>query len=705
MTSNSNRKSRAIANSDDMVFVGLSITPFGIEPMIKEKKKVTYDESNIKVLKGLESVRVRPTMYMGGRGNNMVFQMVKEAVDNAVDEHFAGRNDTILCFFDQKRNEYIIADKGQGIPVGPHPTEKISTLTVVMTQLHAGGKFDDKAYKSSSGVHGIGVSASNALSKEFEVWTFRDGWYYQSFSEGKPCSKVIKQKPSKDILDKVSTKTGTIIRMVPDQTIVAEDADGKKTKGLTSAKLETKQALRWLKNLALLNPGLKIQVTIAGKKTYNFYNKHGLDYIIHRDIKENEWHSLVKKPLVVQAPSLDCSLTWCSHDSTEHFKSYVNCSNTREHGKHVQGLRAALSRALTDVLSHDKPDKPQKKKILKTKEKAKRKAKAKATDWSINDIVVGMIGFINFKMSGAEFSSQTKERLTSKVEKEVEDILYPELLAFFQKHKKLPKQLVQRAQAVSKGREELKKIVQSVSDIKKGQKSQLPTKLLSCPRAKPHERELILVEGESAGGGCRLARNADYQEIYKLKGKCPNAMRTPLPKLIGNETIHDILVAIGIDVNSLDTKADSMDKMKFTTDKLRIGKIFCLADGDSDGGHISVLLLSLIYRLVPDMFTEGRVFVIDCPLYGAFHNNKRYFGPTHEAVAKQLPKGASTVSITRYKGLGELNTSMLRHVGFDHNTRICIKVNPPANQDAHDYFMSIVGSNSSARKKLLGLAE
>jgi DNA gyrase subunit B len=677
--------------------------------MAKEKKNQSYDESNIKVLKGLDVVRKKSSMYMGERGNQMVFQMVKEAVDNAYDEFISDRNDSINVFFDIKNDTYLIADSGNGIPVGKHSTEKISTLTVVMTQLHAGGKFDDKAYKSSSGTFGVGISASNALSKEFDVWTRRDNvWYHQSFSKGIPQTQVSKKKPDKLILEQLGTKTlGTIIRMVPDQTIVSEDAASKekiKEKDLKKAKLEVKPTVAWLRNLALLNPGLKVRVAIADGKTYNFHNKKDIDYVLTRQVRDNEWHTLVKKPLLIKTDTTSLVLNWCSHDSTEHFKSYVNCSNTRDHGKHYQGLRAALSRALSDCLEKPEKEEKVKKKVLKTKDKAKRKAKQKSNDWSISDIVVGMVGFLNYRMSGAEFSSQTKERLTSKVEKDVEDQLYPEILAFFKKNKKLPKQLVQRAQAVSKGREELKKIVQSVSDIKKGQKgSQLPVNLITAPRAKPHEREMWVVEGDSAGGTSKLARNPDYQEIFKLTGKCPNAMRTPLPKLIANERIHDLLVSIGIDVKSLDLKAESIDRMKFTTDKLRIGKLMCLADGDSDGGHITVLILTLIYRLIPDMFTEGRVFVVDCPLYSAFHNNKRYFGDSYDAVSKQLPKGSSNVIITRAKGLGELNPGMLRYIAFDPEHQRLIKVCPPPSADAHDYFMNIVGDNSATRKKLLGL--
>lgn len=679
--------------------------------MTNKEKKKTYDEDNIKVLKGLDVVRRKPTMYMGERGNTMVFQMVKEAIDNAFDEAMADRNDSIYAYFDQKNDTYVIADNGNGIPVGKHKTEKISTLTVVMTQLHAGGKFDDKAYNSSVGTHGVGVSASNALSKEFEVWTCRDNvWYYQAYAKGIPLTEVLKKKPDKDILEALGTKTlGTIIRMVPDQTIVSEDASSKddvkkKEKDLKKAKLDIKPTLSWLRNLALLNPGLKVKVALANGKTYNFHNKKDIDYVLTRQIRDNEWHTLVKKPLVIKTPNTSLVINWCSHDSSEHFKSYVNCSNTRDHGKHYQGLRAALSRALTDCLERPEKEEKKKKKVLKTKDKAKRKSKQKANDWSINDIVVGMVGFLNYRMSGAEFASQTKERLTSKVEKDVEDQLYPEILAFFKKNKKLPKQLVQRAQAVSKGRDELRKIVQSVSDIKKGQKgTQLPFNLITAPRAKPHEREMWICEGDSAGGAARLARNPDYQEIFKLTGKCPNAMRTPLPKLISNERIHDMLVSIGVDVKSLDLKADSIDKMRFTTDKLRVGKIMCLADGDSDGGHITVLILTLIYRLIPDLFKEGRVFVVDCPLYSAFHNNKRYFGDSYEAVQAQLPKGTANVIITRAKGLGELNPGMLRYIAFDPEHQRLIKVCPPQDAEAHEYFMNIVGDNSATRKKLLGL--
>ncbi len=678
-------------------------------PKDKSKKRVrTYDESNIKVVKGLAVVRARPGMYMGDRGDNMVFQMFKEPVDNSMDEALADRNDLIEVYIDTKKNEFIVADNGNGIPVGMNKQEKISTLTVVFTQLHAGGKFDDDAYANSIGTHGVGVAATNALSKQLKVWTKRDGvWYSQEFAKGIPQTKVVKEKPTEPLKFLSGKKYGSIVKFIPDQTIVSEDAK-EKTKDKKRATLDVKRVLPWLKNLAMLNPGLKIIINLPGGKTYKFLNSKGLDQIVINMVGKNEWTPLTRKPLSISTDSVHCVLQWCTHDSTEYFKSYVNCSHTKEHGRHYTGLRNAISKALTDVMKEQDEEKPKKEKKVKVKTKTRtRKPRSTSGAWSISDIVVGMVGFLDYRMHEPEFSSQTKEKLTSKVEDKVEEVLYKELLEYFRKNKALPKQLVKRAQAVSKGREELKKVVQSVTNLKKGVSGKaLPVELYASKRSTPaHKRELYIVEGDSAGGTAKFARDPIYQEVFKLSGKPSNAMRTELPALLANQKIHALLVSLGIDVKSLDTNAETMEMMKFSVDKLRVGKIMLLADGDSDGGHITVLLLSLIWRLIPDMYHQGRVFVVDCPLYSAQYNNKHYYGANFKEVDAQLPKGASRSIITRAKGLGELNADVLQAIAFDVKARTLVKVSPPATPDAHDYFMSIVGDNTSTRKKLLGLKE
>lgn len=652
----------------------------------KKKKSSTYDEDNIQVLKGLEAVRKRPGMYMGERGDPMIYRSLKEIVDNCYDEFSAGRNKLIEVILDSNENVYIVADQAGGVPVGLHKTEKKSTMEVIFTQLHAGGKFDSKAYKTSSGTHGVGAAATNALSKHFQVWSQRDGqWWTQSYEKGVPQYSVKKVKAPKiehagyELQDKIK-KYGTIVRFEPDQSIVSESATEKGAKKLITAKLNLKGALIWLSNLALLNPGLVIRVTAIGKKSkqYTFHNKEGLQAIVKKLAADHEL-SLVAKPFIFQTDNIDCVLQWSSYTDTDLFSSFVNCSPTREHGKHVDGF----TRALGKVLGEHKGARDKFKTI---------------------DALNGLIGSFNFKMNGAEYHSQTKDKLTSLVDKEVEELLLPALQEYFTKNKTLAKTVIKRASDIGKGREQLRAVIKSVSGVNKNSSTaSVSAFLTTANRCKPEERELYIVEGDSAAGTAKNARDYRYQEVFKLTGKLANAIRTDLAKLVSTKAVGLLLVALGIDTKNIDLEQD-ISKIHFSTSKLRVGKIMLLSDADVDGKHINTLLLTLIWRLVPDAIREGRVYVVDAPLYSAFHANTRYFGSSFDDVAKQLPPKVNPNIISRAKGWGEISDDMLNYVAFDPKTRTLIQIKPPKDSDGEAYFKSIMDEASAPRKELLGIA-
>lgn len=658
------------------------------ETKVKKKKSKTsgtYDEDNIQVLKGLEAVRKRPGMYMGERGDPMVYRALKEIVDNSFDEFVAGRNKLIELILDANENVYIVADQAGGVPVGIHKTEKKSTLEVIFTQLHAGGKFDDKAYKTSSGTHGVGAAATNALSEQFTVWSQREGqWHTQDYAKGIPKHAVKKCKAPKiehggfSLIDNLK-KYGTIVRFVPDQTVVSESATEKKAKKLVTAKLNLKATLIWLNNVAMLNPGLTIRVTAIGKKSkqYVFLNKEGLPAIVKKLAEDNEL-SLIAKPFLYQSDLIDCVVQWSSHTDTDMFSSFVNCSPTRDHGKHVDGFVSALG------------------KVLNANKGARDKFK-------VSDALNGLIGSFNFKMNGAEYNSQTKDRLTSLVNKEVEEVILPALEDYFSKHKTLAKTVIKRATEIGKGRDQLKAVMKSVSGVTKGNAvASVSAFLTTANRCKPEERELYIVEGDSAAGTAKEARDPRNQEVFKLTGKLANAIRTDLPTLVSTKAVGLLLVALGIDTKNIDFEQD-ISKIHFSTNKLRVGKVMLLSDADVDGKHINTLLLSLIWRLVPDAIREGRVFVVDAPLYSAFYGNVRYFGASFEDVAKQLPDRANKNIISRAKGWGEIEADMLKFVAFDPKNRSLIQIQPPKDGDGEAYFKSIMGENTQARKDLLGL--
>jgi DNA gyrase/topoisomerase IV subunit B len=654
------------------------------------RKAQAYDESNIKVFRGVAGVAKRPTMYLGERGDQMVWRALKELVDNCVDEAFAGRNDTVELYLDTKNDTYIVADHAHGIPVGFNSTEGKSTLDIVFTELHGGGKFDDSAYKTSAGVHGLGAACTNAISDSLRVWTKRDDvWYYREYDRGIPTVEKVARvrQPDPDVLRKLSSKAtayGTIIEFIPNQEIVSKDATNARVKEKEPAKLPVKQVLHWCKMIALMNPGLRIIVSNSSGKRLTFFNGDDISAIVKQIVEDNEL-TVVAKPFVLQTEKADLTFQWTSHDDINLFHSYVNCSPTRDHGKHYQGFTSALGRVLQSL----------KKDVA---------VRGKNNTFKTSDALYGLVGSLNFKMSEPEFSSQTKDRLTSNIDKDMEELLLEPLYVYFDKHKALAATVIKRAMSISKGRDELKKVMQSVGEVRKNQRGMLlPNVLITAESAKPHERELMVCEGDSAGGTAADARDPKFQEVFKLRGKITNASRTDMTKLIKSQVVQDFLVALGVDLKSIDLDADSIANMRFSSQNLRVGYVMIMCDADSDGGHIAVLLMSVIQRLIPSLYEEDRVFIVRSPLFLATHKNKRYFGDTLDECRANLPTDGKNAHITRAKGLGELDAGDLYEVAFNPEKRKLFHVKPPSTGDGLEYFDAITGTNSAVRKELLGL--
>lgn len=658
-----------------------------VEEKVKKKKKAhVYGEDDIVALRYPQNIRTKTTMYLGEKGPEMVRRSLKELTDNAIDEAMAGRNNYVETVINHSKNEYIVADAGAGVPVGIHKTEKVPTIELVFAALHAGGKFNDDAYKTSSGTHGLGAACTNATSEYFEVWTKRDGvWYNIVWKEGIRAQKLKQIKaPPKELMDRLQRKAkdyGTIILFRPDQKVVSIDAKFPKPlpKGAVHSLLDVKVYVNWTRMIALLNIDLEMVTTFEDKKkTVRFLNKKGLTAVVEHVLKSNELDGK-GKPFILQTGSLDIAVQWSNYEELDHLKSYVNCGLTRDGGKHLDGFRNALGRAIS-------------------------KHKSKADKFSTIDCMYGLVGVVNFKMSGAEFSSQTKDRLTSNVTKEVEDVLVKAFEEFFDKNKTLVKTIIKQANAIGKGRDSLAKAMKAIAGAKKGGKSNaVPDCLISSETKNPEERELFVVEGDSAAGQSKVARDPMFQEIFKLTGKPANATCLPLPKVLEMKALQNMIIALGINPNSMDLSKEDMSKMTFSAKDLRIGSLFVLADADVDGKHITCLTLALIWRMCPDLIRNGKVFIVDAPLYNIFYNNKRYFGATHEAVANQLPKGAPTNMISRAKGWGEISADMLRYVAFDPKTRRVLRVMPPKTPDAEEYFRAMMGDQASVRRELLGL--
>lgn len=653
----------------------------------KKKKKKTskgnYDVNSIVELKGLEKVRRKPGMYLGERGDMMAFRSGKELWDNVYDEFAAGRNKSLEVIASNDNNWYICADKSTGVPVGKN-ADGDNTLELVFGTLHAGGKFNDKAYGTSSGTHGVGAACTTAVSGVMEIYSCWEGqWYYLQYKQGIKQKEIKKvSKLPAEISSQLHSKKGygTVIRYELDQTIVSADANNKRAKKLKPAKLDYKFVLPYFKNLAMMNPGFEIRVKNADKDSTKVYlNKKGLASIVQQQVEENEWTTIGRQPMVLEHGNLKICLQWTSYENDDKFKSYVNCSPTRDHGKHYDGVRAALFKALQKV------------------KKASDKFKGQ-------DALPGMVGFINWNMSEAEFSSQTKDRLVSHVDKDIEELAFEAFMDYFS-NKAVANGVIKRAIAVSKGRDALKSVMQAAAQVRKGSKgAMLPGSLLQSTTNKAMERELYVVEGDSAGGTAKQARDSRTQEVFKLTGKISNALRKPLHEVLGNPRIQEFLVSVGIDMNSLKATEDDLAKVHFSVDKMRIGYIMLLMDADSDGNHIVNLFLTLVYRIMPDMLRQKRVYIVDGKLFLGRYKEKNYYGDSNDEVIAQMPKMVNPLQyITRAKGWGEVDYEALAEMAFDPSTRRLICVDYPETSEAEEYFRSIVGEDTSVRKKLLGI--
>lgn len=454
------------------------------------KKPLNYDESNIRVYQGLEAVRKKPSMYVGELGNHSIFHLAKEAIDNILDEHVAGRNDT--CQFVAKDNLFVVHDESHGIPVGKNKQLGISTLTMVFTHLHAGGKFDNNAFKSSAGTHGVGIKCITALSTRLEVWTNRDGdWYHQTFSKGKETSKVLEKNPSKEVISLLPSKPkkGTIILWEPDLSILGKNA-----------KLIKKDMVEYLEGLAYLNKNFKITFRHfqKDKDTVEVYhNKVGPSFYT-TSVVEKLKLTASGKPLTFESENFDCALSLTDYEESDGLKGYVNSSFTVDGGKHLDGFWSSFNKCLSEYATRNHK-------------------------YTARDLKFGLIGFINLRVSGPKFSSQTKEKLVGfavdvkgqkegqlssdlqleleKPEVAVERYVTPWIKSELKKNKALAKAILDRATSVAKARDQSRDLMKAASKLKiKDKQDPLPDVLYTATKAKPEEREIYIVEGDSAGG-------------------------------------------------------------------------------------------------------------------------------------------------------------------------------------------------------------
>lgn len=605
-----------------------------------------YSGKDISILTGIEACRKRVSYYLGSSDSNAIYQLLKEAVDNCIDEYQAGKNTFVGV--ELEGNQIIVYDKGRGIPVDIHPKTGKPTILGIFQELHSGGKFGSKAYKHSAGVHGVGITATNALSKKMEVWTRRDNkWYNIVFEKGQITTKLNTKTPPPKLSSKI--EQGTILRFTPDFSRFDE-----------GSKLSIKKVRESLDFASYIHGGLKIYLKTP-KNEYNFIQKEGLLALLTKRIEAVTDLEMLSKPLRVKTDSVDLALCWTASPD-ENTQSYVSGSFTSEGGTHLTGLYKALNDAI-------KPYKGKK-------------------EFTPADLRSGLYILMNVGVKEPQFSSQSKERLTSDyVTDEVYQAVKPELDKYFKSNKAMVKRIVEQASEVNKLYSKLKADKKTIADFNKTGRGGLPSKLASSRTKNPEEREIFLVEGDSAAGFSKQARNNHYQEVLPLRGKIVNAYKKEGLKVLENKVAKDIFQAIGYDPSG-------------KSEKLRVGRIIFFCDPDVDGYHITLLLLALFQRVLPKAFVDKKIFFVDAPLFTAKQGSKTIYAATRDDLITKLGGKIPPTGITRLKGWGEANVTQIREVAFNKATRKLVRITDPSKKEMVE-FAKIMGEDTEYRREFL----
>jgi DNA gyrase subunit B len=598
-------------------------------------KAHTYDESKITALKGLEAVRKRPGMYIGTQDATGLHKMVYEVVDNSVDEAMAGYAHHIVVKM-LPDNVIEVQDDGRGIPTGIHPTEKISTIEVVMTMLHAGSKFGDGGYKISGGLHGVGVSVVNALSEWLEVEVHRDGEiHYMEFERGKAKGHV---KPKGK-----TNRTGTTVRFKPDSTIFTT--------------IEFKYGLlhQRLEEMAYLNAGLKMELrderkTPHKKEVFEFAG--GIREFVEKHLQKRQ--RLHKKIIYIEGKHdqlmAEVALVYTDTQSETVF-CFTNGINNSLGGTHLEGFRTALTRTLNEYV---KKDEGLKKKLA-------------GSSLSGDDVREGLLAVISVKVPEPQFNSQTKEKLVNaEVKGLMQTLVGDKLSLFLEENPQEIKPILEKCVLSYRAREAARKARELVTK-RKGvlESGGLPGKLADCSEKNPELCELFLVEGDSAGGSAKQGRNRNYQAILPLKGKILNVIKGNDEKILENEEIRTLVTAIGIGFGN-----DGLE-----LDRLRYHKIIIMTDADVDGSHIRTLLLTFFYKKMRPLVDQGYLYIAQPPLYLVKNGKDSAYAFTDAEKDRVVKKHNSDKTVVqRYKGLGEMNPEQLWETTMDPEKRVMLKV-------------------------------
>ncbi len=623
-----------------------------------QKVETTYDESQIQVLEGLEAVRKRPGMYIGSTSQRGLHHLVYEIVDNAIDEALAGYcNHIEVCI--EKDNVISVCDNGRGIPVGIHHKMGISTVEVVYTILHAGGKFGDGGYKVSGGLHGVGASVVNALSEWLTVDVHLDGKIHSmSFKRGIPDGPLH--------ITGDTDKTGTFVRFKADDTIFE----------LVEYDYDT--LLNRLREQAFLNAGVTITFTDerdenAVRKEQMCYEGGIREFVEHLNRNKTPLHNEVIY-LAAQKDDSVAEVAMQYNDSyNENILSFANDINTTEGGTHETGFKAALTRVINDY-AH-------KYKFLKEDDK----------NLSGDDTREGLTCVISVKLTDAQFEGQTKTKLgNSEMRGLVDSAVYEILSAYLEENPNTAKTIIDKCLTAARAREAARKAREATRRKSALEGASLPGKLADCQERDPTYTEIYIVEGDSAGGSAKNGRDRRYQAILPLWGKMLNVEKARLDKVYGNEKLMPMVTAFGAGIGD-----------EFDITKLRYGKIILMADADVDGSHIRTLLLTFFFRFMRPLIEEGHVYIAQPPLYKVVKGKAE---PRYAYTEKQLEemlKETPGAEVQRYKGLGEMNPEQLWETTMNPQNRIILKVNMEDAAAADEIFTILMGEKVEPRKNFI----
>ena len=635
---------------------------------MEDNQRTDYSASNITVLEGLEAVRVRPAMYIGDVNERGLHHLVYEVVDNSIDEALAGFCSKIDVLINPD-NSITVEDNGRGIPVDMHEKEHRSALEVVMTVLHAGGKFNKNSYKVSGGLHGVGVSCVNALSDHMIVNVYRDHKVYQQeYSKGKPLYSV-KEVGTTD-------KQGTKITFHPDGSIFT----------VTEYKYDT--LLERMRELAYLNKGIEINITDLREmkedgtpvRANHFFSDKGLrDFIAYLD--ENR-EKLMPDAIYIEGERKGIPIEIAMQYNTgysENLHSYVNNINTHEGGTHLAGFRSGLTRTLKNYADRSG--------LLQ-------KAKVEITG---DDFREGLTAIISVKVAEPQFEGQTKTKLgNAEVRGAVDDAVSEMLENYLEEHPNEAHTIVDKVILAARARQAARKAREMVQRSNVFSSAGMPGKLADCQSNDPAECEIFFVEGDSAGGSAKQGRDRRYQAILPLRGKILNVEKAMRHRAFESEAIRDIYTALGVTVGTPE------DPQALNLSKLRYHKVIIMTDADVDGAHIDTLMLTFFFRYMPELIENGYVYLATPPLYLVKKGNKQVYCWTEDDRERALLEfGDKGIHVQRYKGLGEMNSDQLRETTMDPEGRQLRQVTIENAASADRIFSLLMGDDVPPRRAFI----